>query len=174
MLQPMLSAEAWFTVTGCPADSAPGGLRGNSPRLKVEAPPAPIGRTLASPQRSPFEFWMAVKFGLLLAVVIVLARALKEWAGDAGVFLVAGASGFVDLDAATLSLARMAPDQIPIVAGVGAVLLVSVTNTIFKAAIAVFNSKAALLAPIVNGVGAQLAAIAVGAVVLSGTITGSG
>ena len=39
--------------------------------------------------RNPFEFWMAVKFGLVLAVVIVLAQALKVWAGDAGVVLIA-------------------------------------------------------------------------------------
>ena len=124
--------------------------------------------------RNPFEFWMAVKFGLVLAVVIVLAQALKEWAGDTGVFLVAGASGFVDVDAATLSLARMAPDQIPVEVGVGAVLLASVTNTLFKASIAVYNSKAALLAPIMIGIGAQLAAIAVGALMIWGTISGSG
>jgi uncharacterized membrane protein (DUF4010 family) len=124
--------------------------------------------------RNPFEFWMAVKFGLVLAAVILLAQALKEWVGDAGVYLVAGASGFVDVDAATLSLSRMAPVQIPIGVGVGAVLLASVTNTLFKAAIAIFNSKAALLGPMLVGIGAQLATIAIGAVVVSGTIPGAG
>jgi uncharacterized membrane protein (DUF4010 family) len=123
--------------------------------------------------RNPFDFWMAVKFGLLLAVVIVLAQALKEWAGDPGVFMVAGVSGFVDVDAATLSLARMAPNQIPIEVGVGAILLASVANTIFKAAIAVFNSRAALLAPIAIGMGSQLLAIAAGAFIFSGIFAGS-
>jgi len=91
--------------------------------------------------RNPFDFWMAVKFGLVLAAVIVLAQALEQWAGHGGVFLVAAASGFVDVDAATLTLARITPAQVPGEVGVGAVLLACVTNTVFKAAIAVFNSK---------------------------------
>lgn len=124
--------------------------------------------------RNPFDFWMAVKFALVLAVVIVLARALKEWVGDAGVFLVAAASGFVDVDAATLSLSRMAPQQIPAAVGVGAILLACVTNTVFKAAIAVVNSKGALLKPIAVGIGIQLFALALGAYVFTAFLAGPG
>lgn len=124
--------------------------------------------------RNPFEFWMAVKFGLVLAVVIVLAQALKEWAGDTGVILIAGASGFVDVDAATLSMARMTPAEIPIDIGVGAVLLASVTNTLFKAGLALFNSKGALVKPIAVGIGSQLLAMAIGAFVFSRVLAGSG
>jgi uncharacterized membrane protein (DUF4010 family) len=124
--------------------------------------------------RNPFDFWMAVKFGLVLAVVIVLAQALKEWVGDAGVFLVAAASGFVDVDAATLSLARMTPGEIPVSVGVGAVLLACVTNTLFKGAIAVFNSKGALLKPIAIGLGGQLLATAIGAAVFALLLGGTG
>jgi uncharacterized membrane protein (DUF4010 family) len=124
--------------------------------------------------RNPFDFWMAAKFGLVLAVVIVLAQALKEWAGDPGVYLVAGVSGFVDVDAATLSLARMAPDQIPIEVGVGAVLLASVANTLFKAAIAVVNSRAGLLKPIVIGIGSQLLVLALGAFAVFEYVAGPG
>ena len=113
--------------------------------------------------RNPFDFWMAVKFGAVLAVVIVVAQGLEVWAGHIGVFVVAAASGFVDVDAATLSLARMSPDEIPVKVGVIAVLLACLTNTAFKAAIAVFNSKAALLRPIAIAIGAQLVALAVGA-----------
>lgn len=83
--------------------------------------------------------------------------------GGAIGFLVAAASGFVDVDAATLTLARMTPSQIPVEVGVGAVLLACVTNTVFKAAIAVFNSKGALLKPIAVGIGGQLLGLVAGA-----------
>lgn len=124
--------------------------------------------------RNPFDFWMAVKFGLVLAAVIVLAQALEQWAGHAGVFLVAAASGFVDVDAATLTLARMTPAQVPVEVGVGAVLLACVTNTAFKGAIAVFNSKGALLRPIAVGIGGQLLGLVAGAALAWALLGGSG
>ena len=124
--------------------------------------------------RNPFDFWMAVRFGLVLAAVIVLAQALEQWAGHAGVFLVAAVSGFVDVDAATLTLARMTPSQVPVEVGVGGVLLACVTNTAFKAAIAVFNSKGALLKPMVVGVGVQLIGLVAGAVLAWALFGGSG
>ena len=126
------------------------------------------------PLRNPFDFWVAVKFGLVLAVVIVLARAVKEWVGAGGVYFVAGASGFVDVDAATLSLTQMVPAQIPVDVGVGGVLLASVANTVFKAAVAVFNSRGGLLKPIAIGLGAQVLALAVGLYVASTFAAGSG
>jgi uncharacterized membrane protein (DUF4010 family) len=124
--------------------------------------------------RNPFDFWMAVRFGLVLAAVIVLAQALEQWAGHAGVYLVAAVSGFVDVDAATLTLARMTPSQVPVEVGVGGVLLACVTNTAFKAAIAVFNSKGALLKPMVVGVGVQLIGLVAGAVLAWALFVGSG
>lgn len=111
---------------------------------------------------NPFDFWLALKFGLILAGTMLLAQALNEWAGDLGIFVAAGISGFADIDAATLTVARMTPDQVPVAVGVGAILLASVANTIFKAAIAIFNSKGALLSPILLGIGSQLLAILAG------------
>lgn len=123
------------------------------------------GKSTAQEQldlRNPFDIWMALQFGLLLALVTVLARAMKEWVGDTGVLLVSGVAGLVDVDAATLSVARMAPDQLPIDVGVIAVWLAVVANTVFKAAIAIVNSRRKLLRPAVLGFGAQLLALAAG------------
>jgi len=90
-----------------------------------------------------------------------------------GVLLAAGISGLADVDAATLTVARMAPTQIPVVIGVGAILLASVANMILKAAIAIFNSKGALLSPILLGIGSQALAILAG-FLISRTLTGFG
>lgn len=111
---------------------------------------------------NPFDFWVAMKFGLILAATIVVAQALNAWVGDIGVVVAAGLSGIADVDAATLTVARMTPDQLPVMIGVGAILLASVTNLACKATIAVVNSKGALRMPVFVGVGGQLIAMCVG------------
>jgi uncharacterized membrane protein (DUF4010 family) len=86
--------------------------------------------------RNPFEFGMAVKFGVLLVVIMLLARALEVWLGDAGIYLLAVVSGLADVDAVTLSLARLTgPVLSPELAAAG-IVIAALTNTAVKAAIA--------------------------------------
>ena len=68
----------------------------------------------------------------------------------------------------------MTPAEIPVDVGVAAVLLASVANTLFKAAVALVNSRGALLAPIALGIGGQLLALGVGALALPRLLAGSG
>lgn len=56
---------------------------------------------------NPLEPRAAPSFGALLAVIMILGEALKAWLGEAGVLMLAGASGVAEVDAITLSLARM-------------------------------------------------------------------
>jgi len=123
--------------------------------------------------RNPFDFAMALKFGLLLAAVIVGAQALNEWVGGYGVLAAAGLSGLADVDAASLTVSRMAPAQIPVLVGVGAILLASLANLILKAAIAVFNSRGALLSLVLIAAGSQAFAILAG-FLISRALTGFG
>ncbi|MEJ2176243.1 MAG: MgtC/SapB family protein, partial [bacterium] len=58
----------------------------------------------ASPLRNPLDLRTALGFGLLLAVVMLLGKALQELSGEAGVLVLAAASGVADVDAITLSL----------------------------------------------------------------------
>ena len=121
---------------------------------------------------NPFDFWMAIRFGLILAATIVLAQALNVWAGDSGVMVAAGISGIADVDAATLTITRMTPAEIPVMIGVGAILLASVANLVCKTTIAMFNSKGRLRTPILVGMGGQLIAMCVG-FLLSGALCGT-
>lgn len=87
---------------------------------------------------SPLRLSMAIKFGLLLAVILVLSNGMEEWLGDRGVYLVALASGLMDVDAIVLSLSRMATGDLgPGVAAMG-IVIASVTNTLVKGAIFTF------------------------------------
>jgi uncharacterized membrane protein (DUF4010 family) len=59
--------------------------------------------------RNPFAFWTVVGFALFLGVVIVMGRMVGEWLGGTGAIIGAGLIGLVDVDAITVSLARLTP-----------------------------------------------------------------
>jgi uncharacterized membrane protein (DUF4010 family) len=63
---------------------------------------------------------------------------MEKWYGDQGIYLLALFSGLMDVDAITLSLARMAEEGTdPSVATLGIVIAV-ITNTIVKAGLFIF------------------------------------
>lgn len=85
---------------------------------------------------NPLELTMALKFGVLLAVIMVLTRALKEWMGDPGLYALAAVSGLVNVDAITLSVASIAKRGETTIAVAAVVILVpAVVNTAVKAAL---------------------------------------
>lgn len=83
----------------------------------------------------PSEIWTAIQFGLLLAAVLLLSHLAKQWIGAEGVYLVAALSGITDVDAITLSMARLIGDPVsgltPTV-GATAVVIAILSNTIAK------------------------------------------
>ena len=86
---------------------------------------------------NPLDLGTALRFGLILTAIMVVARAASAWAGAFGLLLVAGISGLVDVDAISLSVATMSIHQLvaPGVA-IGAILLAAVVNTVLKPAMA--------------------------------------
>jgi uncharacterized membrane protein (DUF4010 family) len=86
--------------------------------------------------RNPFEFWSAVRFGLLLAAVMVLARALPAWLGTPGYDLLALASGIGDVDAITLSMTRLANTEVTAETAARAIAIAVAANSGTKMAIA--------------------------------------
>lgn len=84
---------------------------------------------------SPLKLSMALKFGLLLAVILLLSNGMQEWFGDRGVYVIAVVSGLMDVDAIVLSLSKLANNDLaPEIATLG-IVLASVTNTLVKGAI---------------------------------------
>jgi len=85
---------------------------------------------------NPLGLGMALQFGLLLAVIMVLARAVREWMGDPGLYGLAAVSGLVDVDAITLSVASMAKRGETTTAIAAAVILIpAAVNTAVKPAL---------------------------------------
>ena len=85
---------------------------------------------------NPLELKTAVSFGLLLALVMLLGKALQAWLGETGVLMLATASGIADVDAITLSLARMSQNELAIRIAVMGILIAAAVNSIVKGGMA--------------------------------------
>lgn len=113
----------------------------------------------------PFDLSTALGFGLLLGVVTVLSEALKTWLGTSGLYALALASGLADVDAITISMARMqAAGSLAAPVATVAVGLAVLSNMGVKVGIAWFNGGAAFGRRLAVG---YLLALAGGAVAMA-------
>ena len=87
--------------------------------------------------KNPFEFRQVIGFGLLLAVIIVLTRALTEIFGVEGGIAFAAIAGLADVDAITLSMTRMA-GQGTLDLAATAILVAAAANSLSKSGLALF------------------------------------
>ena len=94
------------------------------------------GHRLPLVLKNPFELRSVLSFGLLLAVVMVLAKVLTVFAGASGAYVLGAVSGLADVDAVSLSMAQLSRTALdPQVASV-AILFAAISNTFSKAALA--------------------------------------
>jgi len=108
--------------------------------------------------RNPFEFTMALKFGLFLAAIMLLARAFQHWLGDVGILTLAVLSGVADVDAINLSLSRMAGDSLAVDVAAGGIVLAVVSNTLLKAGLATWIGGLGMAWPLAVSLGSGLVA----------------
>ena len=98
---------------------------------------------------NPTQLKSAILFaGMYAAVLLALAAAEKHFGGQ-GMYVVAFLSGLTDMDAITLSTARMArSDNLVAAQGWRLIIVASLANLVFKAAIAGLLGKRRLLGQI--------------------------
>ena len=58
--------------------------------------------------KNPFDLGTVLQLAGLIAVILLVAKALASQAGSAGLYLLAAVSAIADVDALTLSMARFA------------------------------------------------------------------
>ena len=87
---------------------------------------------------NPFETWTVLKLAALIAVIGLLANVLAAQFGREGVLAVALLSGVADVDAATLSVARLSGADLAVDAAALAILVAVASNTFFKTAMATY------------------------------------
>jgi uncharacterized membrane protein (DUF4010 family) len=108
--------------------------------------------------KNPVSLSAAAQFSLLFAAVLVASKAANAWLGAAGVYVAALAAGTTDMDAIALSMAELAPAQLPARVAATAVFLAGVTNTVVKGILAVSLGGWAYGRTVLAAFGAILAA----------------
>jgi uncharacterized membrane protein (DUF4010 family) len=95
---------------------------------------------------NPFELGPAIKFGILYAVILVVAKAARFYFQDAGLYAAATVAGLADVDAISLSMAELAGADggIGIPTATRAVVLAAISNTVVKGGIALSIGTVAL------------------------------
>jgi uncharacterized membrane protein (DUF4010 family) len=101
-------------------------------------PRAPDAPRAALALKNPFEVMTVLKLAGLIAVIMVAAKVLSGALGARGILLVAAVSGIADVDALTLSMARLAGGEVMLHAATTAVLLAVSVNTAAKSVMAAY------------------------------------
>lgn len=134
---------------------APGFLRAAAPPIAAAGAVAVIlaivawtrvrhRETIDSKPENPAEMRSALLFAAIYAAVLLVTAAARDRFGDQSIYVVAVLSGVTDMDAITLSTARLANEgQIEPSVAWRAILLAAISNTLFKAgAVWVVGSRA--------------------------------
>ncbi len=88
---------------------------------------------------SPFTLKPALTFVTLFTIIIFFTQLLTTIFGNSGLYFIALFSGFLDVDAITLTLAKMAKEHtITNFTAASAIFIASVSNTVFKGGIAYY------------------------------------
>jgi uncharacterized membrane protein (DUF4010 family) len=98
------------------------------------------GEKTETPARlqNPTQFGTALVFALLYALILIVAAWLSDVVGRSGLFALSFVSGLTEVDAITLSLARLAEQgNIAVDAAATAIALAVSANLLFKAALSV-------------------------------------
>jgi uncharacterized membrane protein (DUF4010 family) len=89
--------------------------------------------------RNPLDLWFALKFGLLLTVIMLASRAAEKVLGNSGLVTLAGISGLADVDAITLSASSMVNQgQADLKTAAIAIMVAAGVNTLVKPALMTF------------------------------------
>ncbi len=83
---------------------------------------------------NPFELGLAIKFGLLFALILLVTKAAEVYIGEKGLYLTSFLAGLADVDAITLSIADLtrAGQGVALSTGKIAVILATISNTTAK------------------------------------------
>jgi uncharacterized membrane protein (DUF4010 family) len=108
--------------------------------------------------KNPFDLGVVLGFGALLAVVMVLAKALTVWTDSTAVLALAAASGIADVDAITLSMARLGRADLAAETAALAILLAVLVNSVSKVLLATMAGGRVFGAMLVGGTALAIAA----------------
>lgn len=157
IINPSLLATVWGPILGVCAASVAycGYLYWRQPPDEQEEPEM---------VRNPFRLVPAITFGLLYAVILVLTNWAQSYFGDAGVYLSSLVAGLADVDAITLSMARLhGSGDLAAATATRAIVIAAAANTVLKGGIVALTGTSGLRRAVVPGllliVGASIGAV---------------
>lgn len=108
---------------------------------------------------NPFELGPAIRFGLLYAAILFIAKAAQTYLGDTGVYLSAIAAGLTDLDAITLTLSQLSSGPtgvLELLTAARGIVLACISNTTVKGGIVLASGSKELRRALLPGFLAML------------------
>ncbi len=82
--------------------------------------------------RNPFSLLAACRFALLFAVVLLAVKLAQAYLPKSGLYAIAALAGMTDVDAITLSMARLAGESGDAKVAAGAIVVAALSNTLVK------------------------------------------
>ncbi len=134
-LQPALASALGAALCGAWLYGRAAGRGTRPPDASSESEAPDVSDDIAV--KNPFSISQALRFAAIFTVVLLVARAAQHYYQNAGTYLAAFLSGLADVDAITLSLARLhARSELASSTALSAIGLAAATNTASKAALA--------------------------------------
>jgi uncharacterized membrane protein (DUF4010 family) len=112
--------------------------------------------------QNPLAMGTVLKLSAFIAVVMLAAELLRRTYGSAGVLIVAASSGMADVDAVTISMARIGGNTIDLLTAAHAIVVAVMVNTVSKAALA-FWTGGRTVGAMVGSISAAAIAVTVAA-----------
>jgi len=108
--------------------------------------------------QNPFRLVPAITFGVLYAVILVATSAAQGAFGSTGIYATSLLSGLADVDAITLSMARLSgpSGDVDLRTAARAIVLGAAANTLMKGGIVVATGTRQIRTPILGGMAAIL------------------
>ncbi|ELI5739019.1 MgtC/SapB family protein [Vibrio fluvialis] len=82
--------------------------------------------------KNPLALQSALWFGVILAIIMLLAHALSDWFGQAGTLALSAVSGITDVDAITLALGRQSTHSLDAYTAAIGIIIAASVNTLVK------------------------------------------
>lgn len=106
--------------------------------------------------RNPLNFNVAIQFALIYAAILWLVKFASDRFGDTGIYIASVISGLTDMDAISISMAKMSRSDQNYDLATNAILLAAMSNTLVKFGIALVVGSVSLRKTVSFGFGAIL------------------
>jgi len=118
--------------------------------------------------KNPLELRIAIYYGLLLALIMLLSHAFRDWFGHLGIYLIGVLSGIADVDSVTLPFARMSQGNLGLEIAARGIVLATLANTVSKAVLVAIIANTAMTLRVIAVFSAMVCAGLLGMVLAVG------